>query len=1136
MRIESIQIENFGNHSHRTIGDLSNRLNIVQAADDETRNSAFQFVRWMLFGNCDESSSLVVGRTGTTPAGSITVMQDGQRRTVSRRDDGTRYGRVAVDGADRFSPQTNHMVSLLGTVTQPDFDHFFAPRFTGESYIHGLTQAARNHGIEFISRSVPSDRRHVLLRRIEQIRLELGQHRPWDETWASLRERHRVVVDRIEMAELDLVRRRGELEVELRRIRDELVRVHAEIDVCRERWRLKDEELEARRVELERVWHEAERARGSLRHKLEAESNELDALVARWRGFVDEMRRRCDWLAKVLQESEDDLGQDDRTDRCHVASIAAGLERLRSDLTTWNSYTRRSESEQYDWRSVRERVAQGLDELRNLTSGVCETLREQRDHDRFRILHEELDQLQFCEMALARWLETVERQRDQLANDLAAANRNETSLVWADGMHEHHGRHYRWDDPHATRHRSYGTMRAVLHACDGFTPIDPHADRMLRDLTEQRDTLARELNRVQDRSRELHARQVSIEAELARITDRTIDELRRELAEIERRLIDAERWDALESELRRLELEERSLPNDVVVSPVIEHASDLLQQLSDGQLQRLYLDGATVVSATDRTGVTIAWHQLGEDQRQQIQLALCLACVAAMRRKGIELPLLLVDVAMFERALVDRHQIASWVAVLSHFASAGHQVLLFTRRVDLPELFATREYRLIVLDRMPVVERPVVPPAAPAVDHVRFKRRPTMELDWPSRDDDAWEAPRPVRRETNRETTRETVVRPVVDRGEGEPLNVIHWETMVDRAHTIDNDAGRALRAAGIKTVRQFLEADEMLIEDQLQAAGVTARPIRRWQDELELACWLRDLPVEDARVLVACGINDVGELADADANSLYNRMTQYVAANGDVRRSTRPLSMELVVRWIDAARYCRQSWNGSRRREGVGAPITMPITRRDAEPADRRTFARDNDHRSRNDERPARGDANEARARRRRARDGYAANNGSGSSAQAGTGVKHELRFYLNLEDPVVDAPAIGPRVANQLAEVGVRTVRELLEANADNLAERLGSRRTSAATIRQWQSQATLACRVPELRGHDAQILVACDVTEPGQLAAMDENELWSRVRPFIRTSEGKRILRGGKLPDLEEVRQWIQWARNARTLRAA
>ena len=145
-------------------------------------------------------------------------------------------------------------------------------------------------------------------------------------------------------------------------------------------------------------------------------------------------------------------------------------------------------------------------------------------------------------------------------------------------------------------------------------------------------------------------------------------------------------------------------------------------------------------------------------------------------------------------------------------------------------------------------------------------------------------------------------------------------------------------------------------------------------------------------------------------------------------------------------------------------------------------------------------------------------------------------LRFYLELTDPIEQAPSIGPRTAERLTAIGVRTVADFLQADPAATAARLKRRSVDAQVIRIWQQQATLVCRVPWLRGHDAQILVACGVTDPEILAKLDAGSLWKTVQPFVQSDEAKRMLRNSKTPDLEEVTQWIQWAGHARSLRAA
>lgn len=146
------------------------------------------------------------------------------------------------------------------------------------------------------------------------------------------------------------------------------------------------------------------------------------------------------------------------------------------------------------------------------------------------------------------------------------------------------------------------------------------------------------------------------------------------------------------------------------------------------------------------------------------------------------------------------------------------------------------------------------------------------------------------------------------------------------------------------------------------------------------------------------------------------------------------------------------------------------------------------------------------------------------------------ELKFYLQRESPIIDAPSIGARMAERLNAVGIYTVNDLLNADLESLATELDHRRIDADLLLQWQQQASLVCRVPMLRGHDAQLLVAAEITTPEELAQCDADELFGVVDLIARSSEGKRIIRGGKLPDLEEVTEWISFGSQHRELMAA
>ncbi|MEO8494553.1 MAG: DUF4332 domain-containing protein, partial [Planctomycetota bacterium] len=135
--------------------------------------------------------------------------------------------------------------------------------------------------------------------------------------------------------------------------------------------------------------------------------------------------------------------------------------------------------------------------------------------------------------------------------------------------------------------------------------------------------------------------------------------------------------------------------------------------------------------------------------------------------------------------------------------------------------------------------------------------------------------------------------------------------------------------------------------------------------------------------------------------------------------------------------------------------------------------------------------------------------------------------RYYLKASDDVVDAPSIGVKTAKHLQKVGITTVQDLLACNPAEVAQQLRVRHITAEVVEDWQDQATLVCRVPNLRGHDAQILVACGFATPEEIGAASVGEVLAAAINFANSRDGKRVLRSGSPPDKDEVEHWIEWA---------
>ena len=145
-------------------------------------------------------------------------------------------------------------------------------------------------------------------------------------------------------------------------------------------------------------------------------------------------------------------------------------------------------------------------------------------------------------------------------------------------------------------------------------------------------------------------------------------------------------------------------------------------------------------------------------------------------------------------------------------------------------------------------------------------------------------------------------------------------------------------------------------------------------------------------------------------------------------------------------------------------------------------------------------------------------------------------MKFCLQVHGGVVAARAIGGKAAKRFARIGVATVDDFLALRPSVAADGIDARHITAETIRQWQDQAKLVCRIPGLRGHDAQILVGCNYRHPNQIAQADPDAVLAKVEPYIQTRAGQWVVRSGKAPDREEVAGWIANAGRCRKLRAA
>jgi predicted flap endonuclease-1-like 5' DNA nuclease len=139
--------------------------------------------------------------------------------------------------------------------------------------------------------------------------------------------------------------------------------------------------------------------------------------------------------------------------------------------------------------------------------------------------------------------------------------------------------------------------------------------------------------------------------------------------------------------------------------------------------------------------------------------------------------------------------------------------------------------------------------------------------------------------------------------------------------------------------------------------------------------------------------------------------------------------------------------------------------------------------------------------------------------------------RYFLSLDSAVVDGPSIGPKTAERLEPLGIKTIRDLMRAEPAALAVMLDARDVAADTVADWQDQARLVCTVPGLRGTHAQLLVGAGYRSADALAGAEADKLCADVLAFAATRDGQRALRNGDPPDIERIKAWLEAARSVR-----
>ncbi|MCO6046549.1 DUF4332 domain-containing protein [Aeoliella sp. ICT_H6.2] len=561
---------------------------------------------------------------------------------------------------------------------------------------------------------------------------------------------------------------------------------------------------------------------------------------------------------------------------------------------------------------------------------------------------------------------------------------------------------------------------------------------------------------LERRRGELNGKVVEAERHLADLATRR-DRVRRDRAELLNDSSLTQLRERLESVNRRLEGgNEHSARSVRSVAPW--RASDILAKLSDGRLREIRLsEHGRSTTVVNRQGNVVRQCDLNDVDRRLVCISLQLAAVAGTAEWGLELPLVVAD----PFAELPAAEASILTLVLHDWARSGHQVFLVT---------ASR----MVIDRLRSLGQPIL-------GLETATQRP--------------EVVQPVQRDEPKLTLHDA------------DMFALDLQDSIGRFRVLGDDTSALFAEIGIDTLADLLAADAEQVSHSLDRTGISAEVVDLWQTHVAMMVYVPNLSLGEVQLLTGGGIQNLAQLAEADADELYAAIDQYLETPRGVRhRGLRPyLSLDAVQTWISDAQRYRHRWEGT--------PFALRTTRRAAangSSSHRTRLNGRNGPSRRNGRSPANGKPHKKRTR--------------------------PLKFRLSRTSPVVDAPSVGPKTAKRLGKLGIRTVADLLEADPAATAEALEVRHITAEKIVAWQHQAQLMCRVPELLVRDALVLVGCGFTTPEGIASADAADLYEFAKTYTATPEGTRALRGGDPPDLERANKWIYWAEHRRALEAA
>jgi len=1110
MKFTDFSIDNFGALSKYSLPEMAPGLNVVHGPNGSGKTTLLQFIRGVFAGFAEARRRQLIPPVGSGAAGGTIGVEWGSRRlAVIRHSRPDEYETLAINVRQGAADEGQSLRKHIEAFDDERLSVLFTAGSFDANSVEALINLARQDGLD-LSTVVGNERplsarlTHLHSRRALVLR-EIGE--------PGRRGELLLLCEAIAQERLAIQRQADERKAELLRARvdadEKLAALELEIEALHLDWQAVSTDLsecedrlssETRQTVVDVVYlQEAETPAENPRLP---EVEELDLRIEHLRKALKDLAASRHELSR---EAAENAGSDVPDRFAFARRQRDALRVMQMQLQVLNGTVQWLASARLSGTCVCENLGERLgsvvEEMRRQVEFSCQELSRQQTAWKLEQSRSDLSAVDACEHGLRQQIDWLRVRREELLEEAAHPLMSRLAhTITAERQYcgcPQHSATMRATTPKVVTRR---TVRQREDVTSNARPGDVELQQVLAD---RKASLWSDWQSAIGRSNDLEIRRRRVIHE-----HRSID-IEAALADCERRLQDARReideLQAKHTELAAVDDEIRTVESQLVrdkSSRVISEASEHLDLLTLGRYRALRTsDDATKLQIIAENGSPYVASALSRGTLFQVALALRISLVDEYARRGLEFPLVLDDVLVDS----DEHRLEAAAHLLSAAAQRGRQVLFLTCQDHLVDMLEDRGaaiHTLIGATRSRAARTSFVP-ATPVIS---VAAAPPAALTEP---------PAPPK-ELLRETSRKVAAKPA-DLGDDLRLATEIPSLSVSFATLLAND--------GIHTLRQVQDIDPRAEATLLARLGIPRVELATWQAEAALLEGLPELANDDVRLLAAVGVHSPEKLARLTAEVLWQRIQRFRGSTPQpwhawIRdRNSWPREEE-VAEWIRAARWGRDQQ--APRDILALAPGIAEDDSQDDGPDD-------------NGPKPA-GDGEKTAAKRtrrsRRSRFTASANTRSRGSASAEAGA----RYFLTIDSPIVDAPSIGPKTARLLNRAGVQTVVHLLQRDPSELAENIADRAITAEVITGWQQQSRLMCEIPELRGHDAQLLVGCGFPSVDSLATSAPGEAFDAIAMLAKSKAGQRMLRSSTAPEREEIAAWVEFAKSRQDRRAA